>query len=232
MKQLSNYKLLTLSIFVLTLISMVSCSSDDDSPATETNGVEVKLAVNTTSSSVANKATLAANDLTFNAGFITIREVVFDGENGNSSVSRTEEQIAVINYATGEITPEVSVVVPAGSYTSVNLGIELQDVGDDPSVVIEGTYTNTDEDIIPIRFEFNSGEVFEADAAQVVLEEGTDVVGKITFDALSWFSTVSAEMLDDATITNGTIIVSETNNADIFDIVADRLDVETQATFE
>ncbi len=97
---------------------------------------------------------------------------------------------------------------------------------------IEGTYTNSDDEIIPIRFEFNSGEVFEADAASVVLEEGTDVVAKITFDALSWFSTISAAQLDNAILTEGTIIISETKNANIFDIVADKLDVDTEAVFQ
>ena len=54
-------------------------------------------------------------------------------------------------------------------YTSVNLGIELQDENSTPSVVIRGTYTNSDGIDIPIRFEFNSGEVFEANAELVVL---------------------------------------------------------------
>ena len=108
----------------------------------------------------------------------------------------------------------------------------MQDVNATPSVIIEGTYTNSSDVILPIRFEFNSGEVFEANATSVVIAEGADVVGRITFDALSWFSTVSADMLDSATLTDGTIIVSATNNANIFDIVADRLDVDTQATFE
>lgn len=96
----------------------------------------MKLAVTTTSASTVSKSSMAANDLKFTSGSITIREVVFDGDNGNTSVSRTREQVAVINYATGVITPEVFVSVPAGTYTSVNLGIELQDVNSTPSVII------------------------------------------------------------------------------------------------
>lgn len=205
-----------------------SCSDDD-----EISNGRVRLAVSTTSSSTGNVSRVAAaNDLKFTRGTITIREVVFDGENGSQSVSRTIEQIADIDYATDSVSPAVIVEVPAGNYTSVNLGIELQDDGNDPSVVIEGTYTNSNEEDIPVRFEFNSGEVFEANAASVTIEAGADIVGKITFDAVSWFSVVSADELDNATLTNGTIVISSTNNPDIFDIVADRLDVATQAVFE
>ena len=108
----------------------------------------------------------------------------------------------------------------------------MQDDGSDPSVVIEGTYTNSDEVDIPIRFEFNSGEVFEANATSVTIEAGSTITGRITFDALAWFSTISATQLDDATLTDGTMIISATSNSTIFDTVADRLDIATDAVFE
>jgi len=219
--------LFKLSLLVLFVTVLASCSKDDAN-----SDVNVRLAVTTTSSSTATQSRLAPNDLVFTSGTITIREVVFDGDNGSVSVSRTHEQIADIDYATGTITPVVVVSVPEGTYTSVNLGIELQDENSSPSVVIEGTYTHTNGDVIPIRFEFNSGEVFEANAASVELVEGTDVVGKITFDAISWFSTVTAAQLDNAVLTDGTIIISGTNNANIFNIVADKLDVDTEAVFQ
>jgi len=229
MKALIKLNKLALICTLVICVSLItSCSSDDN----DNSDVNIRLAVNTTSSSTSTQSRFAPNDLEFTSGSITIREVVFDGDNGTVSISRTREQIAVIDYATGTITPEVIVTVPAGTYTSVNLGIELQDENSTPSVVIEGTYTNSNDEIIPIRFEFNSGEVFEADAASVVLVEGTDVVGKITFDALSWFSPVSAAQLDNATLTAGTIIISETSNSNIFDIVADKLDVDTEAVFQ
>ena len=207
---------------------LVSCSDDDSGPSQGS----VKLAVSTTSSSTQGQRIAAANDLVFTSGTITIVEVVFDGDTESSSVSRTIEQIADINYATGAVSPEVVVDVPAGDYTSVNLGIELQDDGSDPSVVIEGTYTNSDEVDIPIRFEFNSGEVFEANATSVTIEAGSTITGRITFDALAWFSTISATQLDDATLTDGTMIISATSNSTIFDTVADRLDIATDAVFE
>ena len=219
-------------IFGITILlgsMLLTSCSDDPTPM-----ARMKLEATTTSSSTSTQGRLTAtNDLEFTSGFITIREVVFDGDNNDgTSVSRTHEQIAVIDYATGVITPEVIVTVPAGIYSSVNLGIELQDDGDDPSMVLEGTYTNSNDVVIPIRFEFNSGEVFEANATTVTLSTDTDVVGKISWDALDWFSVISTARLDAATQTDGTIIISETSNAGIFSDVADRLDVGTEAVFQ
>ena len=227
MKYLMKNNFFTFALFSAMLITTISCSSDDD-----TSNATIRLQVDTTSSTTGNQSRMTPNDLVLNSGSITFREIVFDGQNGSNSVSRTKEQIATIDYATGVVSPTVEITVPAGSYTGVNLGIELQDVNSTPTVVIEGTYTNSDDVELPIRFEFNSGEVFEANAASVEIEAGADLIGKITFDALSWFSTISANQLDNADLTDGVIIISETKNASIFDIVADRLDVETQAVFE
>ncbi|NJW53902.1 hypothetical protein [Salinimicrobium oceani] len=235
MSFLKKYNLFAFALFLAILITTISCSNSDDAESPTTNAT-IRLKATTTSSSTAsktaNKSSLETNDLVFNSGYIVIREIVFDGQNGSNSVSRTKEQIATINYATGVVSPIVEITVPAGSYTGVNLGIELQDENDRPTVVIEGTYTNSSEDILPIRFEFNSGEVFEANASSVEIEPGADLIGKVTFDALSWFSTVSANQLDNANLTDGVIVISETSNSAIFDIVADRLDVETEAVFE
>jgi hypothetical protein len=221
----SNFKFILAAIVAGSII-FSSCEKDNPTG-------KITLEVNTTSSSTVNlKGTKAANDLVFTSGTITIREVVFDGEVGATSVSRTIEQVADIDYATGTVTPEVVIEVPAGDYTDVNLGIELQDVNDDHTVVIEGTYTNSSEEVIPIRFEFNSGEVFEAIAASVSIEPGADIIGKITFDAISWFGTVTSNELDNATQTDGVIVISGTSNTTIFDKVADKLDVDTQAVFE
>ncbi len=106
------------------------------------------------------------------------------------------------------------------------------DDGPGPSIVIEGSYTNSDNVTFPLRFEFDSGEVFEANAAIVEIPEGTDIIGKIVFDAYAWFKTISATQLDNAKTTDGIIIISETSNSAIFDEVADNLDYTTQAIFE
>lgn len=183
-------------------------------------------------SAVVNKTD--AGTLAFNSGFIVIREIVFDGDRqGASSVSITHEQISTIDFATGVASPPVMVDIPAGQYKSVYLGIEIQDENDDPTIVIEGEYTRTDGTMSPIRFEFGSGEVFEAEAESADVPSNVPAIAKITFDPVEWFSAVSANRLDNAKVDgNGVIVISETKNAGIFDLVADGLDRSTDAVFQ
>lgn len=234
MKQVKNYLKLAM-IALLGNLVLISCGEDEAPTAPQAGKGRITLAVSTTSSArkTLNSRITSPGQLTFTKGKIKFREVVFDGEMGGKSISETVEKIAVIDYSNGKITPQVFIDVPAGIYTDVNLGIEIQDEGKDPSIVIEGTYISSkDGKSRPIRFEFNSGEVFEANAQRVEIKEGTNLVGKITFDALDWFSVISSEELDNAVLTNGVIVISETRNSEIFDEVADRLDVATQAVFK
>lgn len=222
---------------LMSMMTLVSCDDSTD-PMAE---VRYTFEVNKTGSQAKAKSTesssttMAAADVQFSSGFITIREIVFDGDMvEGESVSITHEQVAEIDVATGNTTPSLDAVqIPAGNYLSPNLGIELQDVNDQPQMVIEGTYTDTEGNQVPLRFEFNSGEVFEAEADQFELLEGSVATAQITFDPVFWFSEVTSEMLDNASRdASGVIVISETTNAEIFSNVADKLDVATQATFQ
>lgn len=175
-----------------------------------------------------------AGTLSFDKGFIVIREIDFDGDRENAeSVSISHEQVSTIDFATGEASPPVEVEIPAAQYQSVSLEIEIQDETDAPTIVIEGEYTRTDGTQAPIRFEFGSGEEFEAEAERVVVASNVPAIAKITFDPIAWFSAVSAQKLDSAKVNNeGVIVISETRNEAIFDLVADGLDRSTEATFE
>ena len=221
-------------LLLLSVLVFTSCSDDDNDIASGAS-MELSIIMNTTSTSTATKA-MNANSLVFNTGSVIIREIVFDGElvtgDSTQSVSITHAQIATINLVTGNATPAVEVEIPVGTYRWVNLGIEIQDENDIPSVVAEGTYTNADGIETPVRFEFNSGEVFEAEAPEHTFQDGTNAVAEIDFSPAVWFSTITSTQLDNATRTDGVIVVSESSNSAIFDIVADGLDNATQATFK
>lgn len=171
--------------------------------------------------------------LVFNSGFIKIREIVFDAQNAstNQSVSFTTEKISTIDYATGVSSPQIIDTIAAGTYKSVNLGVEIYDEVNAPSIVIDGVYTQDDGTTIPVRFEFNSGEVFEANASLVTLAENTSAIAKIKFDPHYWFSAITNAELENAVLTNGVLLINEVKNASLFVKIADKLDDATQATF-
>lgn len=228
--------LILLVTFIGSLAFLTSCSNDD-SIGSGNATLKISAGIANTSAKSSKQAAAKINEnLNFTSGYVWVSEIVFDGTlSRGSSISRTVERFSKIDFATGVATPSLDdVTIPVGTYTFVNLGVELRDEDAQPSVVMEGTYTHTDSSIIPIRFEFNSGEVFEAETSQeVTVNENQTVLSRIVFDPIVWFSVVSTNALDNASVNGeGVIVISETSNASIFDLVADRLDVSTESVFE
>lgn len=227
-------KKITSLLGIAALIFFASSCKKDDTSANANLNISAKLK---SSSFAVNKtlASSAAANLIFDAGYIWVGEIVFDGDIvGGQSVSRTIEGFSKIDFVTGIANPIYNdVIIPAGDYTSVNLGVELRDEDAQPAIWLTGMYTRSDGTTSPIDFRFNSGEVFEATAASATVSGGKDMLAYIVLDPSVWFSVISASTLDNAVVnSNGVIMISSSSNAAIFDDVADRLDVSTEGSFQ
>lgn len=217
---MKNIQLKAVFLFTLVLL-MNSCQNAEDP-----TGFNLQFDLN---QRVVNYR--SGGDLQFTDGFITISEVVFDGDLvGGGSVSISKEARVVYDFGSGSSNV---IDIPEGTYNDIYLGIELLDENDNPSLVISGTYEKAaDGQVYPLRFEFNSGEVFEAEAASGTILPDTPATAKITFDPHAWFAGVSFNRLENASVNSeGVIVISETSNAAIFDLVADGLDLSTEAVF-
>lgn len=232
-QRMKTNKLLRSGSIVLAMalvFSLQSCSEDDASPA------QVQLnfkPVNTEKSISAGR--VKANSLKFTTGSIKIASIQFEAETDNDSIEVNWEQNAVIDFATGSTSPDLSALTfPVGTYRQVEVEIELLDENNQPSIVINGTFTDSNNDTHPIRFEFNSGETFEVEKEGIItFGEGDRVLSQVTFDPGAWFSQVTSAQLEFATKdASGVIVISSTQNPDIFDIVADGLDVATDVEIQ
>lgn len=220
-------------LFALAVILQIFASCKKEEITTDAT-ITVSAAIVNSPATINSTDSQQSSTLDFKSGYVWVQEIVFDGDmKDGTSISKTVERSSKVDFATGMASPSLDdVIIPMGEYTSIDLGVELRDEDNQPSIVMEGTYTRMDGTTSPIRFEFNSGEVFEAesDGASVMIDQ--TAISKITFDPSVWFSVISSERLDNAsTDDEGVIVISETKNAEIFDDVADRLDVSTQAAF-
>ncbi|MBO6586137.1 MAG: hypothetical protein JJ953_08550 [Gracilimonas sp.] len=231
---MKNFKIIFHPIFLAVLLFSAACSTNnsDKSPT-----IDINFTTNTSTSGLSKASTQnLANSLTFSTGTITLTQIQFEVESDeNDSVEVNIEQIVEIDFATGETTPDLSSLeLPVGTFVESRVELELLDENDNPSVVIEGTFEDSNGESHPIRFEFNSGETFEVEReGTVTFDSGMNVIAQVTFDPIVWFADVSVGMLEDATKNNaGVIVISETSNSDIFDTVADGLDLATEVEIQ
>ena len=207
-----------------------SCSEDEVSQA------QVQLSFNPVNTSQSISAgRVKANALEFTEGTIRIAAIQFEAETDSDSIEVDWEQNVVMDFATGMTTPDLSAMTfPLGTYREVEVEVELLDENSVPSIIINGTFTDSNNGTHPIRFEFNSGETFEVEKeGTITFGEGDRVLSQITFNPGAWFSEVSSAALESATKdSSGVIVISSTQNTRIYDIVADGLDVATDVEIQ
>lgn len=164
-------------------------------------------------------------------GICVVREIIWDATLAGNTLptSITHSVITTIDLFTGTATPEIIVTeISPGNYTGIGIGMELQDDGVNDNIILDGKYTHTDGSKIPMRFLFNSGEVFEATLASFLFEAGTNTTCWLELDANGWFSTVLRDDLDNGTLDSlDVMIISESLNSDIYDAVEEQLLVST-----
>lgn len=228
-----NYKPLMkrkhLTPLMLGMLALFSaCESETVTPE-----AQVGLEFETVKTSTQMGARMAsASSLAFTSGAITLSEVKFEAKNDDDADSVEVDfklnQDVVVDFATGESNPDLStLVIQPGTYEKIEVELELQDEGSAPAIVLNGTFTDAQGQSHPIRFEFNSDEKFEVKReGTVVFAEGQLAMAQVVFDPAAWFAGVSADALTEATKdAAGVIVISETQNEAIYDLVAEGLDL-------
>ena len=231
-------KKLSLLLMLVFVASLVSCSKDDS--GTTTSNSEAKLGVefitHPSAATAQKNSTInhlnqaLAGTLSFTNGYIAISELEFEAETENDSIEIEFEleQNSIIDFATGTTSPDISyVTIPAGTYEEVEVEMELRSDSEEPAILLYGTYVAPDGVEHNIRFEYSSDESFEVEREGVInLEENEIAIAQITFNPLDWFAAVTDEDFANATTdADGIIVISSTQNPQIYDMVAEGLEL-------
>ena len=225
-KQLSSPAIILGLILTFSFL-LVGCGGSTEPEESGTTGVKYTFAVSNSS------LPKSLNSLSFTKASIRVIELVFDAEGPDSSISVTEPLTSTIDLILNVATPELPVVaLGPGTYTSLNMGLEIRDLDADPGIIVEGTFTDDANNNTLFSLLFNSGEVFETDADMLVIADGSVMEAKITFYPAEWFRGVTAQDMLDATKDDaGIVVISGSSNPTIFGVMEAALDRSTQATF-
>lgn len=226
------------SCFILTAFAMTiaSCSTDSVPGEQPQVGVSFNTVHSSTFDVQAKMSQIkmaTPGTFVFSSGHIAINRLEFEveAENDSIEIEFELEQNTLIDFATGLSNPDINTVsIPAGVYEEVEIEIELNNNYDLPAVVMNGVYTAPDGAQHPVRFEFNSEETFEVEREGIItFTEDQRAITQITIDPTIWFAEVTDEMMANAVKdVDGIIVVSEEINSEIFDTVADGLDLASE----
>ncbi|MGM0409099.1 MAG: hypothetical protein ACQERU_14050 [Bacteroidota bacterium] len=225
-------KRMILALISIALIAFTSCEKDD------LGDPVIQLEFKTVTSEFTLKNTsVAANNIKFDNGHIILESVEFELESDTDSLEMEFEidSYITVDFATGETNPDLSFVrLRQGTYTEMELEIELWDQTDQPAIVLTGSWEDEGGTLHPVRLEFDSGQSFSVEIeGDFVVDENTSMVAEVTLDPGIWFSGVANEAFSSATKNNdGVIVISSEENEEIYDTVEDMIDLVSEVEIE
>ena len=228
-----------LSLFVaMGMFLFVSCEEEDDVDSKVdlpiTFGVQSSL-----KSGVVQKS--AAKNISFSEGHMLIGSLEFEAESiaDEDSLDIEFEVEKTLKVDLGDVeTPDTVVQIPAGEYEEVEIEAELFDPDTMSSINMKGTYTNSQNEEIPLVFDYRDDMEFEIegeaeDGEAITLDNDVSPMARVNFSPDSLFSNISTDMLDQARHDQeGVLLISEDFNAKIYDKVVNRLDESSEAVFQ
>ncbi|MFO7940260.1 MAG: hypothetical protein R6U66_10990 [Bacteroidales bacterium] len=223
--------------FILTIISLIffigliGCEKDEELKEAT---LQLKF---TTLTSETNLKSVVANSTQFTSGYIILEHLEFQTETDTDSIEMDFEieSYITVDYATGDITPDLSAIeVVPGIYTELELEFELWDQTDQPSIYLEGTWTDANSTSHPILLNMPLGQSFSLEMeGEFTIQENSSMTAYITIDPNAWFLGEAGELLPSATVNEeGIIVISPEQNSTIYDIIKDAIDRTSEIEIE
>ena len=218
-------------LLFFSLLLLLACSSDEFSLKQPTS-ISFKMDV--------NRVPTKAGKLSFNDGFLILSRFTFDGDRvqgGDNYFDRRFESGLKVPFDSDNGLFDLNFEVPQGNYSRIEVEFEIEyksELADEVSLQVSGTYTNSDGSTYPIVLQLEELKFFGVNARNV--NGGSEIIlvadqmnsGTIVLNPVHWFSGVSTEDLDEASLENfegqQTILINDSHNEDILDEVEDKID--------
>ncbi len=219
-----------IAIFSLAIIGFIACEKEDSSKPT------LQLKFNTVTSEASLKSTVA-NSIQFTSGYIILENIEFEAESDTDSLELEFEidGYITVDFATGEMTPDLSgIEIVPGDYTEIELEFELWDQTEQPSIYLEGTWSDANGTAHPIRLTMPLGQTFSLEIeGEFTIHENSTMIANVTIDPNAWFLGEAGDLLPAATANNdGIIVISPDQNDNIYDVIKDAIDEISEIEIE
>ncbi len=209
----NNFLTICMAI-VITGTFFTSCKKNSSSPAATSSsqltfGVRAQNSMDTLPSSTAT--------INWTAGTANISGFKFEARKHGLAIEVVSRNMTNVDLFA--LNPSlIGITLDTGTYSEIEIRAELSKSSTtDLPLVLKGNFTNTGGTAVPIEFDFNDNAEIKAEAQNVVVNGTTDLTTIITMHLNKLLANVTATELNAATLTNGTIVISKTSNATIYE---------------
>lgn len=235
-KHMKNYLLSFGSILLGSALILSSCQKEDSTGGKISYQVKPANFTASVGSTVSTSGLLvnvnSNSSLTWTSGNLNITEIDFEAENNNAEIEYELKDLYNINLFT--LSPVLgNITIPDGTYDEVELKLKLKkSITSDLPLTLKGSYTNSVGTKMPVEFYFNEEFEMEVEAEDLVVSGTTDYLALINVQLNKFLTNVTSADLNDAVKTNGTIVISATSNANLYNKLKANMNVFGDCDFE
>ncbi|WP_235954821.1 hypothetical protein [Cyclobacterium salsum] len=251
-------KLTAAATLLMLGIGFSSCTTDEDMvPGTGEGTIGMLFKLQNDAGSSASSRT-SAHGLNFVDGFIQIQELEMelegdfnreglnpagsfddDDDDGDGEGSEWEyevefDEVKKVTFDQFDTDTDFFIQIPEGSYEEIEMEIDLIDFGNEPSIQLNGTYSNDSGEEVPFRYEYYGDEIdfeveIEADDAQFVVDRVNNPLILFELVPSRWFSGISDIELENADLDDdGLMLINQDNNQSLYQKISNRIEMDAE----
>jgi hypothetical protein len=216
------------TIAMLTCAAMVSCKKDNTTASG--SGAEVAFALTadnatstlgttSTNGPVVN-ATAAANaSINWTSAIANISRFKLEAKKNGIETEIHSKNISNLDlFSLNQAA--ITALIDTGTYSEIEIKVLLvKSSGTDIPLTVKGVFTSAGGAAVPIEFDYNDNTILKSEVENVTVDGTSDVTAKLNLHLNKLLSRIPSAEIDAATRTNGTIIISNTSNATIYNKV-------------
>lgn len=182
--------------------------------------------------------------LQFYGGSIIVSSFEFEGDREQASeveFTREYENGLKTTFTSDQAVEAFQFQIPQGNYNHISIEFETFEGFGENSLVVEGSYQNSEGRRYPLVFALGSSESFEieaesySDGNQIIVKKEAPVSAFIKLNPVHWFKNIPLSLLDEADVVLWdevpTIVISEEVNEELYDLIEDRLTEAAEVIF-
>lgn len=196
-----------------------SCKKTPNTPPQPMVSYQMK-AINT-SYTVAR--TTAGANIVWTSAIAWPDKVTFTAKQDNNTVTFTSTNKDAIDLLAPAPVSFGGFVLPTGTYDKIALKIDLDKTGTTPILTMNGSLT-TATTTYPVSLVVTNSMDLTTEEQNVTITNDADYVAVTTIDLSELTSGITTDMLLNADLSNGTILISATTNRGLYGIVVDHLE--------
>jgi hypothetical protein len=213
-KKLYIMKSILFSAAVISTILFSACNKDK---RYEANGGQTQLAyqLQVVNASTSSQQRSTAGTITWTSGFANPEKIKFEAKQDNSRLEYEAKNVGTIDlFAPNAITFGNFILSP-GTYNEIELKMYFRKWNSEPALELHGQYDGPNMNA-PVSLMVDASFDIKTEQEDVVINEGTSYIAITTLDLARYTNGVTEQMWENADLTNGTIVISNMSNQNIY----------------